>query len=373
MYLQNELLLAAPLALYVGFRVRSLIGPKPLKNLWTAAFVLIAAGYPVAETLAHGKGSRWAAAAVVFGYCALPLLLYLVMTVALVDIAVAALRLVGLASRVTVSSGRFKVWRLGISLGVPLLVVVFGAINNRVLRAQEYRVEIPARSSAAQELTIVFMADLHFRDLTSDRFIDELVAKVNARKPDLILLGGDLLEGDRPGEDTGRYEQAFRRMISTYGIYGAPGNHEGFHRGGTGAFFEKAGIRLLQDEIESIPGVLTLAGRKDSRTRNRKPIPDLIGAAPRDLPVILIAHRPLGFDEARAAGVDIQFSGHTHHGQLFPVNLITAGDYDLSWGHLEKDGAHLFVTSGVQAWGPPIRTVGASEFLIIRVSLRHGP
>lgn len=370
MYLLNELLLSAPLVLYAGLRVRSLFGSKHLKNLWIALFVLIAAAYPVAETLSHRAGDRWAGALVLAGYYALPFLLYLVMTVIPVDAAVGVLRLTGIASREAVRSRRFRTWRLAVSLGVPALVVVFGAINHRVLRVHEYRIEVPRRSSAVRELTIVFMADLHFRDLTSNRFLEELTAKVNAQKPDLILIGGDMLEGDRRDEDTGRYERALRGMTSKYGTYGVPGNHERFSQLGTGGFLEKAGIRFLQDEVVPIDDALTLVGRKDSRSRDRESVADLMTASRRDLPVVLLAHRPKGFDEARAAGVDIQLSGHTHHGQLFPVNLVTRWQYDLSWGHLVKDGAHLFVTSGVQGWGPPVRTVGASEIMVIRLGLR---
>ena len=372
MYLQNELLMAAPLALYVGLRVRSLLGSKLLKNLWTALFLLIAAAYPVAETLSHGTGRGWTGALVLAGYYALPFLLYLIMTVILVDIVVGLLRLIRAASRETVRSGPFRSWRLAVSLGLPVLVVVFGAINHRVLRAHEYRIEIPRRSSTARDLTIVFMADLHFRDLTSDRFLEELTAKVNAQKPDLILVGGDMLEGDRREEDTGRYERAFRGMTSKYGIYGVPGNHERFNRMGTGGFLERAGITLLQDQVAAIDDALALVGRKDSRSRERESVAKLMAAARRDLPVILLAHRPTEFAEARAAGVDIQLSGHTHNGQLFPVNLITRWEYDLSWGHLEKGGAHLIVTSGVQGWGPPVRTVGASEIVVIHLALCDG-
>ena len=370
MYLLSEFLLSLPLALYVCLRIRSLIGAPLLKNLWTVLLALIAAGYPVAETLSHGRGGGLAAPVIFAGYCALPLLLYLIMTVLLIDAAIGLVRLTGPAARGAVKTRRFRSWRLAVSLGVPILVVAFGAVNHRVLRVRGYRLEVPRRSSPARELTIVFMADLHFRDLTSDRFLQELTAKVNASKPDLILLGGDLLEGDRRDEDTGRYERAILGMSSAYGTYAVPGNHERFSRAGAGGFLERAGIRLLQDEVVRIGDALTLAGRKDARSRDRKPVAELLAAAPSDLPVILLAHRPLQFDEARAAGVDIQLSGHTHHGQLFPINFITAHQYDLSWGHLERSGAHLFVTSGVQAWGPPVRTVGASEILVLHLVLR---
>jgi predicted MPP superfamily phosphohydrolase len=370
MYLLSEFLLSLPLAVYVCLRIRSLIGAPLLKNLWTFLLALLAAGYPVAETLSHGRGGGLAAPVIFAGYCALPLLLYLIMTVLPVDAAIGLAGLTGPAARAAVKTRRFRSWRLAVSLGVPILVVAFGAVNHRVLRVREYRLEVPRRSSPARELTIVFMADLHFRDLTSDRFLQELTAKVNASKPDLILLGGDLLEGDRRDEDTGRYERTLAGMSSVYGTYAVPGNHERFSRAGAGGFLERAGIRLLQDEVVRIGDTLTLAGRKDARSRDRKPVAALLAAAPSGLPVILLAHRPLQFDEARAAGVDIQLSGHTHHGQLFPINFITAHQYDLSWGHLERGGAHLFVTSGVQAWGPPVRTVGASEILVLHLVLR---
>jgi len=369
MYLLNELLVAAPLSLYAFFRIRSLIGPRSLRTLWVPLFVLIAGGFPLAEMLAHRYGHGAAGRLVLGGYYGLPLLLYLILTVAAVDILVGFARLTGLLSRDAVRSPRFKGWRLAVSAGLPILIVVLGAVNHRIIRVHDLRVELPRRGSAVREMTIVFMADLHLRDMISDRFLDELVAKVNAQKPDLVLLGGDLLEGDRRDEDTGRYERAFRRMSSTYGVYGAPGNHERLSRLGTG-FVDRAGIRLLQDEIVRIDDAMALAGRKDARSSDRKPVAELLAAAPPDLPLVLIAHRPEEFDKARAAGAAIQLSGHTHHGQLFPVNLITSRQYDLSWGHLERGGAHLIVTSGVQAWGPMVRMVGASEIMVVRLALR---
>jgi len=370
-YLQNEMLLASPFVLYACLRVRSLIGPRRLKNLWTAAFLVIAGAYPVAEKLAHGRKTAWSGAVVLAGYYALPLLLYIVMAVAAVDLAAGLLRLAGVVSRDGLRSRRSRNWRLAVSLAVPVLVVVLGAVNFRVLRVKDYRIDIPRRSAPPRELVVVFMTDLHFRDLTSDRLLNELTAKVNARKPDLILIGGDVLEGDRRDQDTSRYERALRGMISTYGTFGVPGNHERYNRAGEKGFFERAGVRLLQDEVVTIDDALTLAGTKDlSSGGGRTSVAGLLAGARRDLPVILLAHRPNGFDEARAAGVDLQLSGHTHAGQIFPVDVLTRHQYDLNWGRLDRGGAHLIVTSGVQGWGPPVRTAGASEIVILRLNLR---
>src|SRR5512135_3620438 len=130
MYRQNELLLSIPLALYSAIRIRSLIGPNTLKNAWLGLFALIAAGYPVAETLSHRGGGGAVRVVILAGYCALPLLLYLVMTVLAVDAGVGLLRLTGLASKETVRSPRFKARRLAVSLVVPLAVVVLGFANH---------------------------------------------------------------------------------------------------------------------------------------------------------------------------------------------------------------------------------------------------
>jgi predicted MPP superfamily phosphohydrolase len=370
MYLQNELLLASPLAFYVCLRIRTLFEHKTLKNLSSVLFLLLAAGYPVAESLSHGSGDGWAGAAIFIGYLALPLILYVIMTVLAADIVIGLSRLARLVSRETVRSKRFRRSRLAFCLLIPLLVVAYGVVNHNTLRVAQYRIEIPRRSSTAEGLTVVFMADLHFRSMTPGRLLDDLVAKVNAQKPDIILIGGDILEGDRRDEDTVRYERTFRRMTSRYGTYACQGNHERFSRAEAGGFLERAGIRLLQDELEPIDDALILAGRRDSRSRSRKSVAELLSPAHADLPIILLAHRPTEFDEARRSGVAIQLSGHTHNGQLFPVDLVTRRQYDLSWGHVEKGGTHFFVTSGVQGWGPPVRTVGASEILAIHVTFR---
>ena len=368
-YLSNVLLAAIPLAVYAGWRIRSLIPSRAFKAAFTAAYLLVAAGYPLAETRFHDAEGGWAGAVVLFGNYALPLMLYVIMTVVLADIAVGVLRLTRLVSREAIRSARVRGLRLSVMLALPVLVVAYGVVNHNVLRVKEYRIEVPRRSSPARELTVVFMADLHFRRLVPDRLLDALTAKVNALEPDVILVGGDILESGRRNGDSDRYERAFRRMSSKYGIFAVVGNHDRYARAADGEFFARAGIRLLQDEAAVVDGAFVLAGRRDSWRGGRKSVDELLAEAAKDLPIILLAHRPVELDQAERAGVDIQLSGHTHHGQVFPVNWITSHEYELSWGYLKKGPTHVFVTSGVQLWGPPVRTVGASEILAVRVTL----
>ncbi len=366
MFLLTELLLLSPLAIYAYVRIFTLVRRTAGKILFTAAFVVILAGFPVAETLSHGTAGAGTKGVLIAGYDTLPLLLYLVLAVLFTDLAISAGRLTRLLSKETVRTPRFRSRRLGVVLVVPVLVVLVGILNNNWIRVKGYTIEVPRRSSAVRDVTIVFASDFHLGAITDGRFMDRFVSKVNAAGPDIVLIGGDVLEGDRRDEDTGRFEAAFRRLHPKYGVYGAPGNHEG-HGGGGGEFFERAGIRLLEDAVVRIDDAFYLAGRNDAHSRARKSMDSLLAGTPDDMPVVLLSHRPVDFENVSRRGVDVMLSGHSHNGQLFPVNWITAREYELSWGHLQKGRTHFFVSSGLQVWGPPVRTAGISEILVVRV------
>jgi predicted MPP superfamily phosphohydrolase len=303
------------------------------------------------------------------GYYSLPLLLYFVPIVILSDLVIGFLRLAKVISTKTLRNPRFRLGRLWSLLIIPVVIVIGGILNFHLLRVHEYSVEIPRKSSQIKQLKIAYAADFHLSELTEADFMERFVKKVNALNPDIVLIGGDVLEGDRRDEKTDKYETQFREIRSKYGVYGAPGNHE-MYRGNKTDFFERAGIKLLQDAVEKIDEAFYLAGRKDGRSRNRKSIAELLQNTPDDLPVILLDHRPTDLDNVSKSIVDIQLSGHTHNGQLFPLNFITKHLYELSWAYMKKRQTHFIVTSGVQLWGPPVRTTGASEILLINVVFR---
>jgi len=369
MFLLNELILLSPLAIYTYWRILRLIERTATKVLFSLLFVLLLAAFPVAETLSHRGSGGWTKGVIIVGYDSLPLLLYLVLSVILTDLVIGAGRLFKLLSKEAVRGSRFRRWRLRAVLIIPAVVVIAGVVNYHWLRVREYSVEIPRKSSAVRELKIAFAADFHLGTITDVHFMERFVARVNAAEPDIILIGGDVLEGDRRDEDVGGFAAAFRRLRSKYGVFAVPGNHEG-HGGAKSDFFDRAGIRLLEDAVVRIDDAIDLAGRNDGHARNRKPIVDLLGNTPDDLPLVLLDHRPTDIDNISQTRTDILLSGHTHHGQLFPINWITGRQYELSWGYEKKRRTHVFVTSGVQLWGPPVRTVGASEILLIHVVFR---
>jgi hypothetical protein len=101
--------------------------------------------------------------------------------------------------------------------------------------------------------------------------------------------------------------------------------------------------------------------------KERKTLAEIISAVNSDHPKILLDHTPVKLEQAERNGIDLQFSGHTHHGQIWPANIITNMIYEVSWGYLKKGKTHFYVTSGAGTWGPPVRTGSKSEIVNINV------
>lgn len=143
--------------------------------------------------------------------------------------------------------------------------------------------------------------------------------------------GGDVLEG-HGGGNIDMFEMQFRRLKAKYGVYAAPGNHERYSDRST-VFFPRSGIELLEDRVEKIDSRFYLAGRNAGRFENKMPIEDLLKTAPDDSPIILLDHSLTDFENVSRSRTDLQLSGHTHNGQLFPVNLVVMPfRYELAWG-----------------------------------------
>jgi predicted MPP superfamily phosphohydrolase len=158
------------------------------------------------------------------------------------------------------------------------------------------------------------------------------------------------------------------------GVFAVPGNHEYF--GANVPAFQKLlaadGVRMLIDETVTVGGV-TIIGRNDLRGGGRKTLSELIAGIPeekKNLPLSLMDHQPFHLEEAQAAGIDLQLSGHTHAGQFWPVTFITRFIYEINYGLLRKGSTTIIVTSGYGLWGPPLRIGSKAE--IVRVKL-EGP
>jgi len=371
MYMGREILMASPLILYAGVRIGMLIRGTGKRIAWAFVFVLICAGYPAAESLEHAARADWAMALSIAGYVMLPYLLYLVLTIVATDILLGLARLVRLVSLNTLKRPAVRGAHLWALLLVPAAIVAYGAWNFNRMGIREYAVEVPRKSAKIDELKIVFGSDFHLQARTPRLVMRKFADKVNALDADLVLIGGDIVEGGNTPDGKLDYEIAqFQRIKSKYGVFGVLGNHDSFG-GDRAAFFDKAGIRILRDEYVRIDAAIYLAGRLYGRSRRggpgRKSIDELLAPIPDDLPIVLADHAPTDLDNLARSRADLQISGHTHNAQIFPANLVAQREYELAWGYKKKGNAHLIVSTGVQGWGPPVRTAGASEIVVVRV------
>ena len=191
-------------------------------------------------------------------------------------------------------------------------------------------------------------------------------------------MAGDLTDEDLSFLSDQNTAAILRRIQAPLGVYSVTGNHEYYSgREKAVSFIRQGGIRVLEDEVVKVGEALYLIGRKDRTAERfgepRKPLGELMKEVPPGYPVILMDHQPFQLAEAQQQGVGLQLSGHTHNGQLFPINFIVGRIYENPWGYLKKGATHYYVSCGVGTWGPPVRTGSIPEIVHIRLTLQPGP
>jgi predicted MPP superfamily phosphohydrolase len=358
--------------LYVHARLKTLMpDSRPGRRIFSFVFLLLALAYPLVELLSHSGLAKFLKYVLLSGYYSLPFLLYLSLLTVLGDLLLWLNRMLKIVRLESIRGRKLAAGALGMLVAGSMGIVILGRIHYANIKVNEYRVEIPGQSAKIDHLTIALAADFHISDVTEPRRIEKIIGKINATHPDIVLLPGDLLEGDREGIDVSQYEAMFRKLRAKYGVYASLGNHE-YHRVTDRAgFFARSGIDVLDDRFVVIDRSFCLAGRSDGQDGVKQPLDRVLRGTPQNLPLLLMDHDPSNFAETLRHPVAIQLSGHTHNGQLFPVHWIARLKYDLSWGYVHIEHTHFFVTSGAQTWGYPVRTAGDSEIMLIRVTFTH--
>ncbi|MDO4296984.1 MAG: metallophosphoesterase [Lachnospiraceae bacterium] len=262
-------------------------------------------------------------------------------------------------------------------LVLTVLISIYGICHANHIKRTSYKVSV-SKESSLPGLKIALVADLHLGYSVNDRQISQMVRMINSMQPDLIVLAGDIFDNDF---DTVQNPEQIRntllQMKSTYGAYACWGNHDidelilagfTFAKGDKtirsdprmDQFLEDSGIRLLTDQSILIDNAFYLTGRRDLSTEEKSGLvrstpAELAAGLDSSLPMIVIDHQPAELQELADAGFDLDLSGHTHDGQLFPGTLVTRLRWENSCGMLEKDRMTSIVTSGVGVWGPAMR------------------
>lgn len=221
---------------------------------------------------------------------------------------------------------------------------------------------------------VVLVSDIHLGMMISDGRLDTLVNLVNRQNADVILLAGDIFDEDLGPVIKNNMGDILKNLQAKHGVYAVLGNHE-FYGNATAAqeYLHDHNITILRDSVIILPNGIVIAGREDITGKqmygkSRMELDELLRGIDLEKPVIMMDHQPYKLDEVARSGVDIQVSGHTHHGQMWPFNYITGAMFEISRGYGKINGTHFYVSSGYGTWGPPIRTNSRSEIAVLEVT-----
>lgn len=360
---------------YVFLRGWQALASYPyLKPVYTILFVIIAYGYVISKVLYKnlpplfydiilGAGAIWFA-----------FLVYFILSILFIDI----IRLLNhffnfLPQWLYKNYEMTKQITAIFVIVVVSIIVLLGNLNKRDIKIKTLELEIPKGNSKLSELNIVMASDIHLSPIDGEKLLSRIVNKINSLNPDIILFTGDIVDDKAMILNQRNIGVSFNKLKSKYGVYSITGNHEFINDvEPTVKFMERFGMKVLRDSYELIDSSFYVVGREDSTMyqftgKHRKTISEIIETADDNYPKILLDHTPFKLEEAQNNGMAIQFSGHTHHGQLWPANLITSMIYELSWGYKKKGNTHYYVTSGAGTWGPPVRTGSSSEIVNVKV------
>lgn len=231
---------------------------------------------------------------------------------------------------------------------------------------------LPARLDGT---TVVQVTDLHMGAVVGPEYRKKTITMVSALHPDILVLTGDISD-EIPARMAETFA-LFARITAPKGTFGITGNHEYYVGGQYGAakVMSDVGIRVLRQERVVIDDGLVIAGVDDQKFLGSSGFVDqaidtAVSGGSSDLPVLLLAHRPDGFEHAADLGVDVMLCGHTHGGQVFPFHIITWLQFGVVGGRYDVDDMLLYVNRGAGFWGPPMRVGARGE--ILKLTLRGG-
>ena len=271
-------------------------------------------------------------------------------------------------------------------------VCLYGIFNARNIKTSNYDVTINKSCGNINNMKVVLTADLHIGYAIGEKHIKQTVNKINNENPDLVIIAGDIFDNSYDSMDNpDKIKEYFKSIKSRYGVYAVMGNHDvdekilmGFTFNWTGKqkrdsrmkqFLEDCGIKVLEDETVLVDNKFYIAGRRDgekpcTQDGKREDIDSLTKNLDKEKPLFVIAHEPDELQQTADAGADIDFSGHTHDGQLFPINIITEFRWENACGMIKKGNMYSIVTSGVGIFGPFMRVGTDAEICTVQVNFK---
>jgi predicted MPP superfamily phosphohydrolase len=333
-------------------------------------FFFLAASYIVARFLERIWLSTFSDILTWIGSFWLAAFFYFLMAALVIDIFRLANFIVPFFPEVVKTQG-FRLWLFKGVVGLATVLLITGFINSLLPRIKQLNITINKKVEGLDHVKIAFVSDIHLGTIIGPRRTNSIVNRINGLHPDLILLGGDVVDEDLAPVIRNNLGDSLMKLKAPLGVVGITGNHE--YIGGAEKavkYLEAHGITMLRDSSILIDGKFYIVGREDRDKprfsgRNRKEMEQLLTGIDKTKPLILLDHQPFELDIKESLGMDFTLSGHTHHGQMWPLNYLTNAIYEVSWGYKKKGNTHVYVSSGVGGWGPPVRIGNRPEIVLI--------
>ena len=235
-----------------------------------------------------------------------------------------------------------------------------------------------------ESYSILFVSDVHYGTVQNTQLVKDSILKMNNLKPDIVLLGGDIVDERTTKDSMQEIFEELGKINSTYGTYYIFGNHDrqpytSDYENGNRTFtdsdlnqsIEKNRIKILNDDKITINNDFVLVGRSDAEWEdsiNRTDVNEILNESDLSKYIVVLDHQPVEYEENAQEGVDLQLSGHTHGGQVFPYGMIYDLSGRLNYGEYEIKDMKQIVSSGLTGWGWPMRNEAKCEYVLININ-----
>ena len=278
-------------------------------------------------------------------------------------------------------------------IGAVMNVAVYGQHHARDIQVHRYETTVGKSGGNIDRMKVVLIGDLHLGYNAGPELMEQMVTKINAENPDIVFVAGDIFDNQWSAvREPERTKEILAGIKAKYGVYGVMGNHDvednlifgfNFSAGRTNLtdsryleFCEKAGIKILSDEVITIDDSVYVVGRLDreetgNESQTRLSSAELIEKLDKSKTIIDLEHEPADVETLAAEGYDFLMAGHTHAGQYFPITLGMDLIWYNAWGYRTCDNLQTYVTSGVGCFGPYFRTLTDSEIMVIDIYFKE--
>jgi len=348
---------------YIYHKVSTILWDQPLLKVITGIFIATLAIIPEIAHFLLPYGSRPLVRGVLYisflwvGF----VVLYLPVSV-LFDLFVIIFKIKGTLP---------PIWGVLIPAIMAIGLCIYGYNEANTLRVKNITIKTEKIPSQIEKITIVQISDLHIGICSRREYILDMIEKINAINPDIIISSGDLVDGFVP--HINHYAEDLKRLRARWGKYAVLGNHE-YYSGLSNAieFIKEAGFTLLNAHTVTLNNTLNIVGMPDGEDllhNKGKKIEEaqLLNKLPSNLFTLVVKHRPEVTKET-IGKFDLQISGHTHGGQIFPISLITPFMFEHNAGFKDlRGGSLLYVSRGTGTAGPLIRVFSPPEITVFNI------